>query len=198
MTRPSNTTERRRQIVEALLRVVADRGYTGATMPAVAAEAGLAPGLIHYHFKSKEEILVELYRYLIARVRERMRVRARLSDDGWQRLEAFIDAHLAIGEDADRDAVRCWVVLSAEALHSSELRPLHRRVLRWQLRRIRELILRLPGRRVDDVEARRAAAALVAAIHGYFQVAATLRGAIPKGTAARSVRQMARGLLTGT
>jgi len=42
--------------------VVARRGYAGATTPQVASAAGLAPGLIHYHFQSKQELLLELAR----------------------------------------------------------------------------------------------------------------------------------------
>ena len=37
---------------------MARRGYAEATVARVAAEAGLAPGLVYYHFKSKEDILV--------------------------------------------------------------------------------------------------------------------------------------------
>jgi len=45
----------------------------------------------------------------------------------------------------------------------------------------------------DDANA--AASALVAVVQGYFVMAATARKAIPKGSAARSARRMAEGLL---
>ena len=60
MPRTPNTAVRRRQIVDGLCRVMAREGYGHATVQAIAAEAGLAPGLIHYHFADKREILVEL------------------------------------------------------------------------------------------------------------------------------------------
>jgi len=55
MARPSNTDERRGQIVAALQAVMARAGYAGATIAAIARQAELAPGLVHYHFKDKRD-----------------------------------------------------------------------------------------------------------------------------------------------
>ncbi|HEY4122015.1 MAG TPA: TetR family transcriptional regulator, partial [Byssovorax sp.] len=52
--------ERRAQIVAALARVMAARGYERATVAQIAAEAGLAAGLVHYHFASKRDVLLTL------------------------------------------------------------------------------------------------------------------------------------------
>ena len=60
MGRPSNSAERRAQIVAAMVQVVAAMGYERATVQEVARVAGLAPGLLHYHFKSKREALIVL------------------------------------------------------------------------------------------------------------------------------------------
>ena len=55
---------RKRQIVDAAARAIAQKGYADASIKDIAAEAGLAaPGLIHYYFKTKEEILLEVVRY---------------------------------------------------------------------------------------------------------------------------------------
>ena len=56
MARSSNTEARRAEITGALLAVIARHGYEKATIQAIAAQAGLAPGLIHYHFRSKQEL----------------------------------------------------------------------------------------------------------------------------------------------
>ena len=50
MARPRNTEERRRQIVDGLRLVMAENGYDGASVQAVAKAAGLTAGLVHYHF----------------------------------------------------------------------------------------------------------------------------------------------------
>ncbi|MCM2393525.1 TetR/AcrR family transcriptional regulator [Streptomyces albipurpureus] len=48
---------RRRQLVTAARRVLARQGLAGGTLRAVAAEAGVALGTVHYAFPSKEQLL---------------------------------------------------------------------------------------------------------------------------------------------
>jgi AcrR family transcriptional regulator len=50
----------RTRILEAARKVLAERGYEGATMRAISAEAGVAVGLANYHFGSRRELLVEV------------------------------------------------------------------------------------------------------------------------------------------
>ena len=50
----------REQIIQAAYRVLAEQGYDAATIKAIAREAGVAPGLLHYYFASKDELLVEV------------------------------------------------------------------------------------------------------------------------------------------
>lgn len=54
--------ERVQQIVRAAYRVVARLGSARATVKDIAREAGLAPGLIHYYFPSKDQVLVAVAR----------------------------------------------------------------------------------------------------------------------------------------
>src|SRR4051794_10328990 len=49
--------ERRQQIVEAALRVFADKGYAGATIKDIAAEAGVTSGLLYHYFEDKHALL---------------------------------------------------------------------------------------------------------------------------------------------
>lgn len=50
----------RAQIVAAAYRLLAEKGYDSATMKEIAGAAGVAPGLIHYYFASKDELLREV------------------------------------------------------------------------------------------------------------------------------------------
>jgi AcrR family transcriptional regulator len=52
---PHQTRER---IVDAAYRTLVKRGYHETAMKDIAAEAGVAPGLAHYYFETKEELLV--------------------------------------------------------------------------------------------------------------------------------------------
>ena len=46
------------KIVDAAYRTLARRGYHETSMKDIAAEAGVAPGLAHYYFETKEDLLV--------------------------------------------------------------------------------------------------------------------------------------------
>lgn len=50
------------RIVEAMRVSVAARGFAGATFDQVAREAGVSRGLLHYHFGTKERLLLEAVR----------------------------------------------------------------------------------------------------------------------------------------
>jgi AcrR family transcriptional regulator len=54
--------ERAERIVDAMRRSVARRGVAGSTFDRVAREAGVSRGLLHYHFGTKEQLLVEVVR----------------------------------------------------------------------------------------------------------------------------------------
>lgn len=48
-------------IFESAIKIFSKNGYNGATMDAIAADAGVAKGTLYYHFESKEEI----FKYII-------------------------------------------------------------------------------------------------------------------------------------
>jgi TetR/AcrR family transcriptional repressor of bet genes len=193
MGRPSNTEERRQQIVAGLLRVMSERGYERASVAEIARAAGLSPGLVHYHFKDKQEILLTLVEQLSARVRER--VASRLAqvkeEDTRARVDAFLDAFLATGADADPASVASWVTISAEAIRQPEVRALYEKAVRTDLEHLEALVSAVTG----EARARTVAAGLFAAIQGYFVLAASVPGLVPPGSAASTVKSMAVGLL---
>jgi len=198
MPRPSNTQERRRQIADALVKVMARRGYDGASVAGIAKAARLTPGLVHYHFESKQEILLAALDELVARHDARLdaRLRAAGDDDPHAQVAAFIDFHLGVGADADPEALACWVLISGEALREPKVRAGFQAALAGMSARLTAIIQRGVERRVFTSAAPEpAAAALLAAIQGYFVVAATARALIPRGSAAAATKRMAEGLL---
>lgn len=54
--RQLNRIERERRIIEAALKVFSETGYSGATMDAVAVEAGLSKPTLYQYFQSKEAL----------------------------------------------------------------------------------------------------------------------------------------------
>ena len=197
MPRPSNSEERREQIVEALLRVMAEQGYERASINDIAKTAGLASGLVHYHFKSKQEILLRLIDRLEALADERVQKRLAKATDPLARVDAFIDAHLARSADADPAVVACWVAVAGESIRQPPVAEKYQQVVSRGLATLTGIVTEcLPEARVKSAPA--IAAGLYAAIQGYFILAAAAPEAIPAGSAAPTVRQMARGLIHET
>lgn len=177
MSRPSNTTQRRAQIVEAMLHVMATSGYAKATISAIASQAGLASGLVHYHFKSKAAILVELVDTLSVRLQQRLQ--QRLQGQPGTPLQAFTDALLGLGTDQETAAMACWIQIGAEAQRIPEVQPIYEAAV---------------GRLIDHAEGllgnRDAAIGLVAACEGLAHLAIAAPGTVPAGRAAHIARQL--------
>lgn len=62
--------ERRRELLEAVERVVAEHGYAGATVPLVVAEAGVAQGSFYRHFRDLDAAFAEIARRVLAPIAE--------------------------------------------------------------------------------------------------------------------------------
>ncbi|MEO0474480.1 MAG: TetR/AcrR family transcriptional regulator [Planctomycetota bacterium] len=197
MARPSNTDERRAQITSALIRVMARRGYDGASTALIAEEAGLAPGLVHYHYETKQRILIEAVERLMLGIRERYDRRLReAGDDREAQLRAFIDAHLALGPDADESAVAAWVVIGSEAVRQDAVRKLYQRSISERtevLERLMRAVLRERGKSTKGIKQK--AAAVLSAIEGCYQISCAAPATMPRGSAAPTVRAMVEGLL---
>ena len=136
MGRPSKRAERRAEILVAFARVLADHGYAGATIAAVAAEADIAPGLIHHHFSNKEDLLSTLLKDLISRFRDRM---GNAGEEEKDPLLAYVDAALKLNERSDLVAARCWVGMFAEAIRNPLLFSQVRRLIDTEILTIQTL-----------------------------------------------------------
>jgi TetR/AcrR family transcriptional regulator, transcriptional repressor of bet genes len=196
MSRPSNTRARRREIASALARVMARTGYDGASIAAIAAEAGVAAGGVHYHFGSKAEILTDLVDRLVGVARSRIEARLARADTARDRLLAILDGLLDAGGDAEPDAVAVWSLIAAEAVRNEDVRGLYGGWLGQVADRLRASFVAAceeEGRSATG--APRAATSLVALVEGYYAVAAGAPGLIAAGSAAPAARHVALALL---
>jgi AcrR family transcriptional regulator len=60
--RQTSAEEKRRQILEAAVRVFARRGFHTSRVGDIAEEAGVAHGLLYHYFSSKDEVLETVFR----------------------------------------------------------------------------------------------------------------------------------------
>jgi len=63
MDGPGTADQRREQMLQAALEVMAERGYPETRIADVAERAGTSPALVIYYFKTKDQLLTEAIRY---------------------------------------------------------------------------------------------------------------------------------------
>jgi TetR/AcrR family transcriptional repressor of bet genes len=182
MGRTSVRLKKRREIAEAFAGLFATQGFAQSTIAAIADEARVSPGLIHHHFKDKEDLLDELVTLMV----QRLATRVQAEEGGASSLERFIDATLRLDARSDITSARCWVGIFAEAIRQP---PLHRRIKRLLDAQI-VAIRTMSGNQFSDKDA----AAVMA-----FVIGALVFGALaPKrtaGFAAPALKTFVRALL---
>ena len=55
---------RRKQLIMATIKCIAQKGLSALTMADITTEAGLSQGIVNLHFQSKEKLLIETLRYI--------------------------------------------------------------------------------------------------------------------------------------
>ena len=87
---------RERRIIAAA-RVLGERGYEGASLSRICAVAGILPGSLYHHFKSKEDLFVTVHAEGFKQLNEAVdSALAAAPKDAWSRLEAACAAHLTL------------------------------------------------------------------------------------------------------
>ncbi|RYD52580.1 MAG: TetR/AcrR family transcriptional regulator [Sphingobacteriales bacterium] len=64
------TTDKKQLILDTVLQLVKQTGFYHLNMKAIAEQAGIAAGTIYLYFKSKEELINELYRSIVGEFNE--------------------------------------------------------------------------------------------------------------------------------
>lgn len=126
MARPSVEAERREQILRSACAVIAQRGVVGLRVADVARGAGVSPGIVHYYFDTKLDLVRAAFEDNFVRSLER---RAGVLDaDGAAvpALHAMIESYLPVGEETVK-AWHVWVELWAAALQDEALHEIHDR-----------------------------------------------------------------------
>ncbi|HWY26056.1 MAG TPA: TetR/AcrR family transcriptional regulator [Nevskia sp.] len=178
MGRKPNTDQRRAQIIEALLGELAAVGYERASIRSVAARAGLTPGLVHYHFHNKEEILLALVDGLIAEAEAGFAPVLEGAAAPARKLAAYVSSRVGLGPSSDNEQVRAWVGVIAETMGQTKVRS---RVARWLAKDHVQLAVLF--KEAGCVAVDEHAAALLAMILGSFSLHAIKVSGIPRGYA---------------
>jgi TetR/AcrR family transcriptional regulator, cholesterol catabolism regulator len=86
----------RERLIYAAARVLGERGYEGASLAKICAAAGILPGSLYHHFKSKEDLFVNVHAEGFRQLNEAVDSVLAKETDPWRRLEAACAAHLTL------------------------------------------------------------------------------------------------------
>lgn len=117
---------RRRQLIEATLRVIEDHGFQGTTIGRISAASGLSVGIVSHYFGGKQGLLEATMRHLLTELRNDMRrFMADYPRTPEGRLQAIVDANFS-GVQTQSKSARTWLIFWSQAAHSPDLARLQR------------------------------------------------------------------------
>src|SRR5262244_2631642 len=87
------------QIIEAAVRVFARRGYYNSRVSDIAREAGIAAGTIYLYFKTKDDILVSLFRDKMAHFVDVVRKAIADEPDAARKVRRLVHLHFSLLEE---------------------------------------------------------------------------------------------------
>jgi TetR/AcrR family fatty acid metabolism transcriptional regulator len=82
--------EKTNLILDAAVKVFADKGYYGARVSDIAQEAGIAYGLVYHYFKNKEDLLISIFRTRWSQFDQAVRNIMEEKDDPRQMIRSII------------------------------------------------------------------------------------------------------------
>jgi len=87
------------QIIEAAVRVFARKGYYNSRVSDIAREAGIAAGTIYLYFKTKDDILVTLFRDKMTEFVHAMRKAIATEPDAASKVRRLVSLHFRLLEE---------------------------------------------------------------------------------------------------
>src|SRR5690242_19617573 len=107
----STKPDTRERILEAAFTVLSRQGYENVSIKDIAEAAGVAQGLVHYHFKPKQQLVLPVLDFVCQKVE----IAAATGEAG--ALEAFADMKRTLVESRDANAL--YVQLIGVGLHDA-------------------------------------------------------------------------------
>ena len=159
---------RRRKLIEATAQCLAELGYAGTSVRAVAAKANVSPGLVAHHFIGIDELIVATYDHVGRRVAETLTAAMDAApDDAESQLRAFIEASFR-PPVLDRDLLAIWLSFWSLVRRDPGVRKVHKKVYADYRRRLEQLIAGIAAARRFKIDAHLAALGFTAMLDGLW------------------------------
>lgn len=90
------TEDTRERILNAAIKVFAQKGYHAARMDDIVAEAGASKGGVYFHFPGKEQLFLALIDAFAEKLENRLKAAIAARQGGMARVEAALETGLAV------------------------------------------------------------------------------------------------------
>ncbi len=90
------TSDKRRKILDAAVKVFSANGFYNSKVSHIAREAGVADGTIYLYFKNKEDLLIQVFLDTMDTILERQHEAMGTETDPIRRLERFVVTHFEL------------------------------------------------------------------------------------------------------
>ncbi len=145
---------RRREIAEAVFRLIGREGYEAVSVRDVATEAGVSAGAVQHYFSSKDQMLLFALGYMRERVLARLD-RADVAGSPRDQTRAAIRAMLPVDEPSRQEALvnnAFFALATVKPDFADLLREGYQRLERVSVERLRQAKAQAAVRRGIDVE----------------------------------------------
>ena len=149
----STKPDTREKILQAAFTVLSRQGYENASIKDIAEEAGVAQGLVHYHFKSKQQLVLAELDFVC------QKVELGVVEGEAGAVQAFEDTKRTLKDS--RDANSLYVQLIGVGLHDALVGAGVRDFIRSERQHIEEIARQVLGERGQTSAAARGIAGVV-------------------------------------
>jgi TetR/AcrR family fatty acid metabolism transcriptional regulator len=95
----ARNSDRKPQIIEAAIKVFAEKGFYNSKVADVAREAGIADGTIYNYFKNKDDLLISLFEMKVEELLQRFKSSLAPVKSASEKLKKFIQLYFQLIEE---------------------------------------------------------------------------------------------------
>lgn len=136
---------RRRELVDAAIRIIGERGSLDVTVAEIAREAGVSAALAHHYFGSKENLILATMRHLLRELAADHNAAIQYAKSARERIAAVLTVNFSAAQFAPA-TIAAWLTFYVHAQQSDETRRLLRIYARRQYSNLVFALAQLTGR----------------------------------------------------
>lgn len=137
---------RKRELIDAAIKTIGQRGSLDVTVAEIAHEAGVSPALAHHYFGGKEQLLLATMRHLLKELTRDLHNALESAETARARLSAIISVNFSAAQFAPA-TIAAWLTFYVHAQRSGETRRLLRIYARRLHSNLAYALLPLTGRK---------------------------------------------------